>query len=280
VTSSEGEPALMPESHLASYIIKGGEEGRARLAVIGRVLEPSTRSLFDRFEPLRGRLVVDAGCGGGDVTMELARRAGPEGRAIGFDLDEVKLALARDEAARLGLKNIEFRVGSVLERWPVERAALIYIRFVLTHLPNPLQMLERAREALEPGGVIVTQDIDYDGEFCDPPCRAFDGYRELYVAAAQRRGVDPFIGRKLVRLLDQAGFSQVDSTLVQPYGRDGELKHVCWLTLAAITDAVVDAGLARREDVMSTIAELRAFAERSDTLIAVPRLFQVWGRKR
>ena len=34
---------------LKSYIIKGGEEGRARLSVLARVLAPSTAALFDSF---------------------------------------------------------------------------------------------------------------------------------------------------------------------------------------------------------------------------------------
>ena len=63
---------------LSTYIIKGGEEGRSRLAVISRVLAPATRALFDRFEPLAGLSAIDAGCGGGDVTFELAARVGAE----------------------------------------------------------------------------------------------------------------------------------------------------------------------------------------------------------
>ena len=35
---------------LGSYIIKGGEEGRARLSILARVLAPSTQALLDRFE--------------------------------------------------------------------------------------------------------------------------------------------------------------------------------------------------------------------------------------
>ncbi|RNJ42587.1 hypothetical protein B5V01_16410 [Mesorhizobium erdmanii] len=42
-----------------SYIIKGGKEGRARLAVISRVLAPSTQSVLDRFEPLSDTTVID-----------------------------------------------------------------------------------------------------------------------------------------------------------------------------------------------------------------------------
>ena len=45
---------------LDSYIIRGGEEDAARLALISRVLFPTTRSLLDRFEPLQGGLLAQA----------------------------------------------------------------------------------------------------------------------------------------------------------------------------------------------------------------------------
>ena len=205
---------------LSTYIIKGGEQGQARLAVISRVLAPATKALFDRFEPLAGLSVVDAGCGGGDLSFELAERVGPSGHVVGFDLDETKLAFAREEAARRGLANVEFRKASVLEPWPVSDAAMVNVRFVLTHLAKPEEMLARAWDALAPGGLLVVEDIDYAGKFCDPPNQAFERHAELYIAAAQKRGVDAFIGRRLARLLEGAGFTNVDTSLVQPFGRD------------------------------------------------------------
>jgi ubiquinone/menaquinone biosynthesis C-methylase UbiE len=269
----------MTGGELQSYIIKGGEEGRARLAVISRVLAPSTQSLLDRFEPLPGLTVIDAGCGGGDVSFELARRVGANGRVIGIDLDESKLVLAREEAVQRGLGNIEFRNANVLDPWPTHGAALVHVRFVLTHLANPERLLERAWEALTPGGVIATEDIDYGGQFCDPPCPAFDRYAELYVEALQRRGGDPFIGRRLVRLLESAGFADVDSDLAQPYGRHGDVKQVTTLTFTAIADALTASGIATSEEVARITAELDAFAARPDTTMSFPRIFQAWGRK-
>jgi ubiquinone/menaquinone biosynthesis C-methylase UbiE len=264
---------------LSTYIIRGGDHGRARLAVISRVLAPATDALLDRFEPLQGMIAVDAGCGGGDVTFELARRAGINGRVIGFDLDEEKLAAAREEAATLGLANVEFHSASVLDPWPAQNASLVHIRFVLTHLHRPENMLARAIEALKPGGIVVVEDIDYGGPFCDPPSEAAERYWQLYVATAQARGGDPFIGRRLVRLLESAGFADVEADLVQPFGRSGDIKRIWPLTLAAIADAIVAAGVATHGAVERVATDLAAFAARPDTTMSTPRIFQAWGRK-
>jgi ubiquinone/menaquinone biosynthesis C-methylase UbiE len=262
-----------------AYPIKGGEQGRARLSVIARVLAPTTQALLARFEPLLGWTVIDAGCGGGDVSFELAQRVGDDGRVVGMDLDESKLALAREEAAMRGIRNVVFIEADVLDRWPVGGAGLVYVRFVVTHLRTPEQLLAHARAALVPGGVLVVEDIDYDGQFCDPPSPAFDRHAELYVELAKQRGADPFIGRRLVRLLESAGFSQVGSTLVQPFGRDNDVKQVPLLTFAAVADALMASGVATREEVARVTAELEAFAARPETTMSFPRIFQAWGRR-
>jgi ubiquinone/menaquinone biosynthesis C-methylase UbiE len=73
------------------YVIRGGAAGRERLRILSRVMHASTTSLFDRVGINDGQLCFDIGCGGGDVTFELARRIGPRGRAVGADIDETRL---------------------------------------------------------------------------------------------------------------------------------------------------------------------------------------------
>ena len=116
-------------------------------------------------------------------------------------------------------------------------------------------------------------------KFTDPPCPAYDRYGELYVALAQKRGGDPFIGRKLLRLLENAGLSDVGASMVQPFGRSGDIKQVTSLTLAAISDALETSGVASADEVSRIAAEMAAFAERPDTTMSLPRIFQAWGRK-
>ena len=96
----------------SSYIIRGGLSGRERLRVIARVMRPTTLALLDRVGVPEGARCLDAGCGGGDVTLELAARAGPTGRVLGVDFDEEKLATARAEAVAAG-SSVEYRRADV-----------------------------------------------------------------------------------------------------------------------------------------------------------------------
>jgi ubiquinone/menaquinone biosynthesis C-methylase UbiE len=67
------------------YVIRGGLEGRERLRVLARVMRASSISLFDRLDLRDGLTCLDVGCGGGDATLELARRVAPRGRVIGVE---------------------------------------------------------------------------------------------------------------------------------------------------------------------------------------------------
>ena len=78
-------------------MIRGGREGYERLLVLARERWPDTAALFDRAGLAPGMHCVDLGCGGGQVTLEMARLVAPGGSVTGVDMDEVKLDLARRE---------------------------------------------------------------------------------------------------------------------------------------------------------------------------------------
>src|SRR6516225_4458923 len=60
-----------------------------------------------------GETVVDLGSGGGLDVLLAARRVGPGGRAIGIDMTDAMIELARRNAAKSGLSNVEFHQASI-----------------------------------------------------------------------------------------------------------------------------------------------------------------------
>ena len=55
-----------------------------------------------------GQRVCDIGCGGGGLTLALARAVGDGGEAVGIDLSAPLLNLARSRAAEAGVTNARF----------------------------------------------------------------------------------------------------------------------------------------------------------------------------
>jgi SAM-dependent methyltransferase len=261
----------------SSYVIRGGIEGRERLRILARVMAPTTNSLLDRLGDLTGARCLDAGCGGGDVTRELARRAGPGGYAIGVDLDETKLALCRDESA--ALPNVEFRAARIGKDDIAGPFDVVYSRFLLTHLTDPGAALRQFHQVLTAGGLIAIEDIDFSGYVAHPFSAAHRRYADLYRQVVRLRGADPDIGPRLPSLLLQHGFRDVGVSAVQPMGLSGEVKLMAPITVESISEAVVGAGLASQDEMTALARELYADAANPETLAGNPRVVQTWARK-
>ncbi|BBK35600.1 methyltransferase [Allostella sp. ATCC 35155] len=265
--------------HQEDYAIEGGRPGKERLDLLSDVFRPTTRRLLERAGLAPGMRCLDVGCGGGGVTLDLARRVGPEGRVVGLDFDPAVLALARADAASRGLDNVEFRTGNAMALDLAGQFDLVYARFLLTHLPRPEAALAAMVTAVRPGGVVVVEDIDFSGQFCEPECPAFATYLRLYREVVLRKGGDPDIGRRLPTLLRAAGIPRVNPRAVQHLHERGRAKLLSLVTLRRIAPAVRAEGLADQHELRATIDALDAFTVRRDSMIGLPRIFQVWGTR-
>jgi SAM-dependent methyltransferase len=263
----------------STYVIRGGLEGRERLRVLARVMWPTTSALFARVGIASTARCLDLGCGGGDVTRELAQIAS-DGFVVGTDLDATKVELARAETADAGVDNVEFRVEDALQPpadW--QRFDVVYARFLFSHLADPSKALENITARVEPGGVLLVEDIDCSGHFCYPPSLAFARYVEWYIKTAHARGCDPNIGPRLPGLLRDAGLDDIAMNVVQPAGFSGEIKLIAPITMEMVADSVVAADVASIEEVNQTVDELYAFANTEGTVQSLPRIVQTWGRR-
>jgi ubiquinone/menaquinone biosynthesis C-methylase UbiE len=92
------------------YTIAGGLADARRLARQAQVMQAATSAFLSRAGLAPGWVALDVGCGDGQVTIAMARVAGPRGRVVGVDTDAGALTIAREAAARAGVR-AEFRAG-------------------------------------------------------------------------------------------------------------------------------------------------------------------------
>lgn len=260
------------------YVLRGGDLGAERLSLLGSVKWPSTKALLDRIGLRPGVRCLDVGCGIGTVSLRMAEAVLPLGRVTGIDIDEHCLTLARSAAQQLGL-DVEFRAGCASNLQDCALYDLVYGRFLLTHLSSAEKALQGMIRAARPGGQVVVEDIQFTGHFSHPACPAFERYVNLYQQVVQRRGGDPNIGPRLLGMFLDAGLSDVEVDVIQPAYRHGNGKQMAAVTMEHIREAVVGAGLASHAEINEIIHEMNAFSNDPRTILSLPRIFQVWGKR-
>jgi 2-polyprenyl-3-methyl-5-hydroxy-6-metoxy-1,4-benzoquinol methylase len=279
VLSEHGGAAIMTISmdlSQESYTITGGEQGKRRLNLLAEIFQPTTLRLLEDAGLRSGGRCLDLGCGGGHVALDMARIVGPDGFVTGLDFDPQIVELARQDAKDAGIGNVEYHVADAqtFDGGPFD---LIYARFLLSHLCEPENLLARMRQLTRPGGRIVLEDIDMSGSYCHPHDPAHAQSVELYTKAVRRGGGDADLGRRIPAIALAAGLSDVHWNVFQPVHSNGPHKHLTAVTLDRIRPSVLRHGLATDQEIDSILARMYAFVQDPATLVALPRIVQVWG---
>ncbi len=162
-----------------------------------------------------GEIVLDLGSGAGADVLISASRVGPTGRAIGLDMTDEMLELARANAAEAGVQNVEFRKG-YLEEMPLEDGSVdvVISNCVINLSGDKAKVLHEAARVLRPGGRFAVSDVIADAgmdEVTRADMAAWTGCvagaltAEEFRAALRHAGFDEIEIRETHRVHEHAG---------------------------------------------------------------------------
>jgi len=209
-----------------------------------------------------GHRVLDVATGLGEPAFTAARRVGPNGSVVATDLSPVMLALAQEEAVRLGLRNVEFQEMDAEEPdLPAQSFDAALCRWTLMFLPNLVVALTRLRELLVQDGrfAAAVWGAPQKVPFTSIPMGVIRQVLQLPAPPAGTPGTFSLAdGHVLERSFTQAGFAEVAierQTLTFEYSSLAEFIEERPATSASIRSMLAEASTVQREKIWQMVGE-------------------------
>lgn len=149
-----------------------------------------------------GDTVLDLGSGAGNDAFVARRVVGEKGKVIGVDFSEAMLEKARNNADKLGVNNVEFRLGDI-EKLPIggNRIDVVLSNCVLNLVPNKKAVFAEVFRVLKGGAHFSISDIVLEGALPEKLKKAAEMYAGCVSGAIQKS--------EYLDIIQQTGFTNI-----------------------------------------------------------------------
>ncbi len=203
-------------------------------------------------DPKPGEIVVDLGSGGGFDSLLAARAVGPRGRVIGIDMTDAMLDLARTNAGKAGLENVEFRKG-VIEDLPIDDDSvdIVISNCVINLATDKAQVFREVQRILRPGGRMVISDLVLEKPLLPAVAKSAEAYIGCVAGAMLRADY--------LAAIEDAGLHDVEVVESQSYG-----DILVGMQMPELLAAAKAAGISDEEiqDSARAVVSVKVFARR------------------
>jgi SAM-dependent methyltransferase len=267
------EPSLSSADSGYLFDNRASEAGE-RFDSLAELFNPVTFRHLDALGIAAGWHCWEVGVGGPSVPEWLSSRVGPSGHVLATDIDVTW-------TQQLAGGNVEVRQHDVAaDDTPQGVFDLVHARLVLIHVPQREVALERMAGALRPGGWLLIED--FDPAMQPLACvdvvgleqRLANKVRAGVRALLAQRGADLELGRRLPRLLREAGLVEVAADAFMPLAltAGSELEKA---NVNQVREGLIAGGHVTAEEIDAHLQAVEA--GRLDVTTAP--LISAWGRR-
>ena len=273
------ESSTVQDRSHGEYSLATGEAAVRRLSALHRVCSPGGRRVLLQAGLKPGMTVADFGCGVGATTCMLAELVGPSGHVTGLDLNASQLEQGRILCKAKGLTNADFVEGSATATGlPRNGFDLVYCRFLLLHLTDPVAGLCEMLAILKPGGMLVVEDGDLTSAGSVPES-SLSWFAKLFGRLGPTRGLNYALASDLYHLVKAAGCAEPEIEIHQPAIVRGEDRFLLQWSVEEAAPAFIGAGLVTSAEMETILADMDRDTRNPDILVLGPRMSLVWARK-
>ncbi|MBI5865536.1 MAG: methyltransferase domain-containing protein [Planctomycetes bacterium] len=188
----------MQQQDEKDYILGTHDAELERLGLQHSIWREQAHALWRRAGFRPGQTILDAGCGPGFASLDLARLLGPESRIIAVDESQRFISHLRAQQKAQAVENVDAFVADVrqLREMPggvsPESVDGAYVRWVLCWVDDPEAVVAGIARLLRPGGVIAVQDyFNYLSITLAPRGPALERVVQAVGASQRASGGDP-----------------------------------------------------------------------------------------
>ncbi len=131
-------------------------------------------TVFEKIGLKKGEWFLDLGCGSGDYSYMASQEVGDNGKVFALDKWEGLIQVINKDTEKKGIHNIEAIKADILQDLPVpEQKIDVCLVATVLHTIHPeslkIELFKRIRQALKPGGRLITIDVKKEEHPFGPP---------------------------------------------------------------------------------------------------------------
>lgn len=263
-----------------TYILKTGEKGLDRLKSVNRMYNKESLLFIEKVTLPTNAVVLDVGCGIGEMTINLAKKIGKKGKVIAIDQSQEQIDIAKASAKKNGVLNIEFIVEDAKNLINYEESVdAIYSRLMLVHQIKPDVFFKYYLKAVKPGGLIICEEPITSSSICFPKSTAFDQHISLYLRMGREHNLNFDIGCLLPSIYIKNDISILSYRRIQNTFSDSICKKIAYLRTLECEDIYLKNKYLNKVELKIILGELLNISENPKQIVSGVEMAQVIGIK-